>query len=284
MLKKTQALSVSIVIPVFNEENYLGDCLESIKNQTVKPFEVIVVDNNSTDNSVKIAKSFPFVKLIHESVPGVLAVRTKGFNVAKGQIIGRIDADTHLPKTWVHDIQKKLKNKKIAAVSGPVGFHDAPAKKIGLFFDKNIRRATWHIGARDDAVFLFGSNMAVRREAWEAIKDGMCTRKDIHEDVDIAIHLDQADFRVAFDPHLTAMTSSRRINDPTLEMIKYLKVHKNTYAIHGIQSPAVTLPMVFVMASQFGIKLVKRAYDPETKQLSFKKLREEPEIRVQPMR
>lgn len=65
---------ISIVIPVFNIEKYIGECLESIINQTRKPDEVIVIDDSSTDDSVKICKSYieknNFIKLVTNSKRG----------------------------------------------------------------------------------------------------------------------------------------------------------------------------------------------------------------------
>jgi glycosyltransferase involved in cell wall biosynthesis len=69
MLNKT--LSLTIVIPVFNEQNHISACLEAIAAQTAMPDEVIVVDNNSTDKTVQIAKQFAFVKIIKEKRQGV---------------------------------------------------------------------------------------------------------------------------------------------------------------------------------------------------------------------
>jgi glycosyltransferase involved in cell wall biosynthesis len=99
MIDKT--LTLSIVIPVYNEQCHLKACLDAIANQTESPDEVIVVDNNSTDRTLAIAESYPFVKILKEKKQGVLAVRTKGFNSARSSIIGRIDADTVLPPGWV---------------------------------------------------------------------------------------------------------------------------------------------------------------------------------------
>lgn len=281
---KAQALSISIVIPVYNDQSHLKACLDSIKNQTIAPDEVVVVDNNSTDESVKVAKTYPFVRVVAEKQQGVPYARTKGFNSARSTLIGRIDADTQLPADWVSKIKHIFEDEEIAAVSGPVGFHDAPSPRLGLLLDKSMRKAAWRLGTRDDAVFLFGSNMAMRKSAWDATKDDVCYGKDIHEDIDIAIHLDQAGYVVAFDEDLTALASSRRIDDPTKELYNYLRVYKNTYTIHDIQSPAITFTIAVVLSGQYGVKFIKRFYDPETKQLSLKKfLESDVETRVQPM-
>lgn len=284
MSTKTQALSISIVIPVFNDQDHLEKCLQAIAGQTVMPDEVIVVDNNSTDDSARVARSYPFVKLISEKQQGVLYARNKGFDNAQSDIIGRIDADTQLPEDWVHRVLSIFEQTDIAAISGPVGFHDAPARVVGLFFDKNIRRITWKLGSRDDAVFLFGSNMALRRSAWRQVRGEVCDRKDVHEDVDLAIHLFQAGLAVAFDDDLPALTSSRRMNDPAKQMRKYLEVYKNTYAVHDITSPAVGLTTTIVLAGQYGVKLIKRGYDADTRQFSLKKfIDNDPDVRVHPM-
>lgn len=284
-MNKTQALSISIVIPVFNDQDHLEKCLEAISRQTVMPDEVLVVDNNSTDGSVEVAEHFRFVRVIHEAQQGVQYARTAGFNAARGTIIGRIDADTQLPRGWTRRVLAIFQQTDIAAVSGPVGFHDAPARILGLFLDKNIRRITWGIGSRDDAVFLFGSNMAIRKSAWEAVSGDVCLRKDVHEDIDLAIHVYQAGLPVAFDDSLLAYTSSRRMNDPTEQLKKYVAIYKNTYNVHDISSPAVGVTSAVVLASQYGVKLIKRGYNPESRTFSIRKFlsKQSDDVRVHPM-
>src|SRR6266404_9608138 len=103
MLSKT--LTLTIVIPAYNEQGYIKACLDSIKNQSEAPNEVIVVDNNSTDKTVEIARKYSFVKVIHEKRQHQVFAQAAGFNLAKGDIIGRIDADSVLPADWVRKIK-----------------------------------------------------------------------------------------------------------------------------------------------------------------------------------
>src|SRR6266446_10756886 len=100
-----KSLTLTIVIPVFNEQDHLAACLRAIGVQTIRPDEVIVVDNNSTDDSAEIAQQFPFVRLVREKQQGVLFAKNKGFKSAKSDIIGRIDADTILPQRWVQHVK-----------------------------------------------------------------------------------------------------------------------------------------------------------------------------------
>src|ERR1019366_8076903 len=90
-------MRVSLVIPAYNEKHHIKACLDHIASQRVVPYEVIVVDNASTDKTAAIARSYDFVTLITEKRQGVVFARDTGFNLARGDIIGRIDADTLLP-------------------------------------------------------------------------------------------------------------------------------------------------------------------------------------------
>src|ERR1035437_9820650 len=94
-------MKVSVVIPAYNEEKYIGACLDSLMDQKEKPDEIIVVNNNSTDNTAKIVKKYP-VRLINEEQQGMIPARNRGFNEAKFEIIARTDADTILPRSEEH--------------------------------------------------------------------------------------------------------------------------------------------------------------------------------------
>lgn len=88
---------ISIIIPVFNVEKYLGDCLESIARQTYKNIEVILVDDGSTDLSGKICDNYEAVderfKVIHKVNGGVASARNVGVEAAVGDYIGFVDPD-----------------------------------------------------------------------------------------------------------------------------------------------------------------------------------------------
>jgi glycosyltransferase involved in cell wall biosynthesis len=112
-------MNVSVIIPTYNEEKNIERCLKSLQNQTVprNSFEVIVVDGNSKDRTVEIAKKYAD-KIIQQKSEGVGGARNDGVIISKGNIIACTDADCTVPKNWVEVIQKNFENKNIVAVYG----------------------------------------------------------------------------------------------------------------------------------------------------------------------
>ena len=227
-------MNVSIVIPVYNEAPQLDACLSAIAAQLVKPLEVIVIDNNSSDESAAVASCYDFVSLLSESKQGVVHARTTGFDAAQGEIIARIDADSVLPADWVQTIQAIFTDRELQATSGSAHYYDAAGaglvNRIDHFFRRRLERQL------EGAVYLWGANMAMRRSAWQAVRPLLCQRGDQHEDFDIAIHLQQLGGKVTFDDRLQASVSSRRIDVPYLDFMSYVMVSPKTYAQHGIKS------------------------------------------------
>ena len=93
-------LSLTIIIPVYNVERYLPMCLESIVQQHLSDYEVIMVDDGSTDGSGAIcdefAEHYPEFRVIHNGNGGVAAARNRGIEEAKGEYILFLDSDDFL--------------------------------------------------------------------------------------------------------------------------------------------------------------------------------------------
>ena len=88
---------ISLIMPVYNAEKYLAEALESVFRQTFKDYEVICVDDGSTDNSLKILQEFASkhenMTVITQENKRVSAARNAGFNVSKGEYVQFMDAD-----------------------------------------------------------------------------------------------------------------------------------------------------------------------------------------------
>lgn len=274
-------LSVSIVIPVYNEEHHLAKCLNAIAAQTEMPDEVIVVDNNSTDNSAEIATSYPFVKLLKESRQGVMYARNTGFDKALGDVIGRIDADTILPPDWTKTVKALLADPAHAAVTGPVYYYDMPNSPRNYWIDHQIRlRLYQHVSSMP---FLFGSNAALRLSAWKSVKSSLCHSRSVHEDLDLAIHLTRQNLSIRYDKSLLVGVSSRRYDDTFKQFRNYMGMYLQSYRQHGLSSLG---PRLATGAYWLGFLLLaplRRSYSDETGTRSLKQLRRNRRARKNPM-
>lgn len=99
----------SIIVPVYNVEKYLRKCLESIKNQTYKDYEVIIVNDGSTDGSANILKEYDY-KIINQNNQGLSMARNNGAKFAKGEYLIFIDSDDYIEKNLLKEINKSIKN------------------------------------------------------------------------------------------------------------------------------------------------------------------------------
>jgi glycosyltransferase involved in cell wall biosynthesis len=232
-----ESLTLTIVIPVFNEQDHLKSCLSAIAAQTITPDEVIVVDNNSSDGSVAIAGQFPFVKLLKEKKQGVLFAKSRGFKAAASDVIGRIDADTILPPRWVEQVKELMADPDTAAVTGPVNYYDMPLPEVNFRLDHWMRSSIYNWSPKSP--FLFGSNMAIRKSVWQAVAADICHDTYMHEDLDLAVHLYRAGHNISYDGRLVAGASGRRYNDSPRRFYRYISMYRQTYLRHGLHSLAI---------------------------------------------
>ena len=212
MSKKT--LTLSIVIPVYNEQDYLVRCLDAIAKQSQSPDEVIVVDNNSTDSSALIAQSYDFVTLLQEPSQGTTFARNSGFQHATSKIIARIDADTQIAPDWCEKLHQIFSNTEVNAVTGPGILVFVP-------FLHRIKNTFWvslyHYGAR--AYFrhftLWGANMAIRKSIWERVKEYTSPQNSLaHEDQDISIVLHILKYKTHYRKDLLVEAGAERFWNP----------------------------------------------------------------------
>ena len=263
-------MNVSIVIPVYNEAEHLGACLDALARQTVEPYEVIVVDNNSTDNTVAIAESYPFVRLKREPRQGVIYARDRGFDAAQGELIGRIDADTLIAPDWVETVALLFAERpELAAVTGQVRYYGLALSGVLDYFDLRIRRRMARLLGRE--VALQGANMAVRRSAWQAVRRTVCRRGGLHEDHDLAIHLNALGQLVRFDERLEAAIDCRRLESSWAAFCRYAIMSPKTYAKHGLTSQRHMYPVVaLVIICYQPLKLLHRGFDIDTGRFSWR--------------
>lgn len=137
---------LSVIVPVYNTKMYLRECIDSILAQTYKDYEIIIVDDGSTDGSSDIcdeyAERFDIVKVIHKENCGLLHARKVGVSIARGKYISYIDSDDYiLPQMYEYMVEKLQKHNADIAVCNIVFETDGrrePLKNYSKkgFFDK----------------------------------------------------------------------------------------------------------------------------------------------------
>lgn len=89
-----EAADVSVVIPMYNAERFIGEALESVRSQTIRPREIIVVDDGSTDRSVAVVEAWdPEIRVLTQANAGAASARQAGSALAKGEMLAFLDAD-----------------------------------------------------------------------------------------------------------------------------------------------------------------------------------------------
>lgn len=184
----------------------------SIYSQTRLPDEVILVDNNCTDNSVEIAAQFP-ARIIHEPVQGIWAAAAKGYDAVRSDIIVRCDADSIAPPEWLYQIEQSLFQNDYIAITGPGKFYDV-SKVAAVVADTVYMKAYFVlVGSALAGPPVFGSNFAFRRSAWQKIATHVhSNREDIHDDIDLSYHL-QENGVIHYDRTLIVGISGRPLTD-----------------------------------------------------------------------
>lgn len=250
MSMSTIPSTVSIVIPAYNEEASIRACVVAAILQTVPASEIIVVDNKSTDGTAAIVRAVqaeypdsPVLYFQQNEVQGLVPTRNFGLDRAQGSVIGRIDADSVIEPNWVEEVQKAFSDETLAAATGPVLYYDMPLRRFGLKADDRVRRIILTLSS--EYHFLFGSNMAIRRSAWLQIRAETCRDEsdELHEDIDLSVHLAQHRLTVGYVPTMVSGMSARRLEDSPRDYTYYVRRFERTYARHGLMNPMLRAPM-----------------------------------------
>ncbi|MCR4403772.1 MAG: glycosyltransferase family 2 protein [Candidatus Acetothermia bacterium] len=216
---------VSIVIPARNEGGEIEACLKSLMAQRFRDFEILVVDNGSTDDTEAIARRYG-CRVVHEARPGVAFARQRGFEAARGEIIASTDADTTLPPDWLELIVRSFgENPDQVGVFGKIllrgrqGFGQWLAEFLfTLFLRLNSLLGRPH---------FCGPNFAVRRTAFHRVGgfkngDRFYTAS---EDLQLSLKLAREGY-ILFHRELVAYSSSRKLSGGSL---RYIWEHTKNY-------------------------------------------------------
>jgi glycosyltransferase involved in cell wall biosynthesis len=208
-------MTISLVIPAYNEEKYLGPCLESVvKNRTSDIIEVIVVNNASTDDTAGVAEKFPGVRVVNEPSKGLTKARQRGFTEATGDLVGYIDADTRMPPGWADEALKEFaSDPTMVCLSGPFHYYDLPP--LQKFFAEMLWSITAPLTYWITGFMVLGANFIAKREALEKIGGFDTSIAFYGEDTNIALRLSKIG-KAKFKMRFFILGSGRRLMDEGL--------------------------------------------------------------------
>ncbi len=210
-------MKLSFVIPAFNEESYLADCLESILAQTrglEALTEIIVVNNASCDRTREVALRYRGVRVVDEWRKGLTFARQAGFLASSGALIANVDADSRLTPGWVECVLRSFEeNSKLVALSGPFIYYDLTGSQ--RIFVRVFYLVAWTMYAINRYVLRVGSmvqggNFVVSRDALEQIGGFNLGISFYGEDTDIARRMNEVG-DVLFTLDLKMFSSARRL-------------------------------------------------------------------------
>lgn len=226
---------ISVIIPAYNEAKRLPACLDALAAQTVRPHEVIVVDNDSSDGSAAVAAQYDFVRVVHERQRGRVYARNAGFRRASGDIFARIDADAIVPPDWVAWVSRFYAggHETVALTGGAHFYNMRPSRLISGTYNWLIFRFN---ALLTGSPTLWGSSMALPKTLWQQVANNVCLDNTLHEDLDLSFHVRRVGGRIHYDSSSKVRVEMRRIHTENKALWPYLQMWPRTLRRHGYWS------------------------------------------------
>ncbi|MER3446057.1 MAG: glycosyl transferase [Candidatus Dadabacteria bacterium] len=206
---------ISIVIPVYNGEKTVDVCLKSVFSSDYKRFEVIVVDDNSTDNSLRIVNDFPCKVVRTGKNIGPAAARNRGAEASSGEVLFFLDSDIIVARDTIRQIVKAFKDiPDISALFCSYQKNTVPSNFYSVY--KNLFHYYTHQTSREDAATFCGGFGAIKRNVFFRLGGFNENYKSL-EDIELGYRLYQSGYKIYLDKNIR-LTHCKKYN--LLSLIK----------------------------------------------------------------
>lgn len=182
-------MEISIVIIAYNEEKDIRDCIQAILNQTVSDFELVIIDDGSTDNTGKVVCEFKDSRILYfksKKNQGYASARNKGIEHSKGKFIFFTDADCVPKADWLSQGLKKIKESETIAEVGGKTYFGKNKGPYSLSDRTTFEKA--YFPSRNENIFST-HNAVYRRTVLESVSGFDPRYNDGGEDIDLAIRI-----------------------------------------------------------------------------------------------
>lgn len=255
------AAAISVVIPVHNSRNTIARCMESLAHLSYPSYEVIVVDDGSTDGTPEICAAYPWVRLIRQDTGGPSRARNAGVEAATGDLIAFTDGDCIPDKQWLRELERGFTGPDIAAVGGdqtsPEDETDL-GKTIQEFFktigfmtdyiktDKNLRQTDHNPSC----------NVAYRKNVLKEV-GGFDETLWPGEDLDLDVRLRRRGYRLVYNPAaVVAHYRPKTYRDFTAMMWRYGACQWELVKRYGFFRKIYYVPFVLLIAAIILLALI----------------------------
>ncbi len=234
--------TISIVVPVYNEQHYISRCLAAIDSQVLQPQEIIIVDNNCSDDTIAIASKHPLVRVVPEPKQGIAYARSTGFNAAKYDIIAKLDADSRPNADWLEQYQTALMD--CDAVSCRIYTYEGSLRWLTSW---SFNTMTFFINKLlSGHHMLFGSNYAMHASVWQRIKNDVSNDPSLWEDLNAAQVVAEHSFTIGHLPKRLVGISVRGADISAWRFAMRLVAWTRTYWLHNKLAACLSVGPVIV--------------------------------------
>jgi glycosyltransferase involved in cell wall biosynthesis len=190
---------VSVVVCAFNAERTIRSCLASLEHLNYPNYEVIVIDDGSTDKTPEIAQSFPYIRYIRQKNMGLSVARNAGIEAAQGEIVAFTDSDCVPDPDWLTYMVAKFLSTGLSAVGGP-NYPPPEEKLIPACVAASPGGPTVVLISDEVAEHIAGCNMAFRKEVLQEIQGFDPLFRVAADDVDLCWRLQNKGYTIGYSP------------------------------------------------------------------------------------
>ncbi|MFA5319740.1 MAG: glycosyltransferase [Candidatus Omnitrophota bacterium] len=191
-------MKISCYVPLYNNSDTIAYCLDSLLNQSLKPAEILVVDDASSDSGPEIAARYPVKLIRHGNNLGLASVRNTALKNINADLVASVDADCVVDTGWLEILSRSLLSSPRAAGAGG-RLMEAQAASVFDLWRATHMRQSWEEDESEPS-FLFGSNTLFRSESLRLAGMYDETLGNNAEDVDICRRLKAAGNSLIYRP------------------------------------------------------------------------------------
>lgn len=168
---RNNMITVSVVVPFYNSERYIERCIDALLGQEYPEdrYEIIFINNNSTDSSAEIIRRYPRVKLIFERKRGSYAARNRGLELANGEIIAFTDSDCMPASDWLKEIESAMADTDAGIIIGNYQTaRDSSLLSMLEDYENEKNNYVFSSGIKE-LYYGYTRNMAVRKSLFDEV-------------------------------------------------------------------------------------------------------------------